>query len=263
MSVHREEKKTDYTIISNSYLRDRNLSLKAKGLLTVMLSLPDTWEYSVRGLASICAESTGAVNRSLQELEDKGYLVRHQIRLNNGHAGRIVYDIYEKASDHPAGSPKSGETVKEIRHNRCAAERNETETEPCVQKRCTENEHTDNEPCAEIPYTENAHTEKQPYMGNRHALSAYPLLIIDDLGIERNTEYAKEQVYAVIDERYKAGLPLIVTTNMTIDQIHRPNNLADARIMSRILEMCTPVQIGGKDRREETGRNKQETVKAF
>lgn len=94
-----------------------------------------------------------------------------------------------------------------------------------------------------------------------NALVSYPLLIIDDLGIERNTDYAKEQVYAVIDERYKAGLPLIVTTNLTIAQIRRPNNLADARIMSRILEMCTPVQIAGKDRREETGKKKQEVVR--
>ena len=89
----------------------------------------------------------------------------------------------------------------------------------------------------------------------------YSLLIIDDLGIERSTEYAKEQVYAVIDERYKANLPLIITTNLTISEIRNPDNVADARIYSRVLEMCTPVQVGGSDRRRTVSRGKQEMVK--
>jgi len=89
----------------------------------------------------------------------------------------------------------------------------------------------------------------------------YPLLIIDDLGIERSTEYAKEQVYAVVDERYKANLPLIVTTNLTISQLRNPESVADARIYSRLLEMCTPVHVGGSDRRQSVGRDKQDMVK--
>ena len=90
----------------------------------------------------------------------------------------------------------------------------------------------------------------------------YPLLIIDDLGIERSTEYAKEQVYAVIDERYKANLPLIITTNLTINQIRNPESVADARIYSRVLEMCTPIHVGGGDRRQAMSRNKQERMKS-
>ena len=90
----------------------------------------------------------------------------------------------------------------------------------------------------------------------------YPLLIIDDLGIERSTEYAKEQVYAVIDERYKANLPLIITTNLTIGEIRNPENVVDARIYSRVLEMCTPIHVGGGDRRQAMSRNKQERMKS-
>lgn len=90
----------------------------------------------------------------------------------------------------------------------------------------------------------------------------YPLLIIDDLGIERSTEYAKEQVYAVIDERYKANLPLIITTNLTIGEIRNPENVADARIYSRVLEMCTPIHVGGGDRRQAMSRDKQEVVRS-
>ena len=104
-------------------------------------------------------------------------------------------------------------------------------------------------------YTE----ERYQYIAS---LNHYSLLIIDDLGIERSTEYAKEQVYAVIDERYKANLPLIITTNLTINEIRNPENVADARIYSRVLEMCTPVHVGGADRRQAVSRDKQELVKS-
>lgn len=93
------------------------------------------------------------------------------------------------------------------------------------------------------------------------SFSNYALLIIDDLGIERNTEYALEQVYAVIDERYKSGLPVIITTNLTISELKNPTDVAHARIFSRVLEMCTPVYISGNDRRKVIGKTKQDLVK--
>lgn len=93
------------------------------------------------------------------------------------------------------------------------------------------------------------------------SFNRFSLLIIDDFGIERNTEYALEQVYAVVDERYKAGLPLIITTNLTISQLRNPEDVAHARIYSRILEMCTPVHVPGLDRRTAIGKSKQELVK--
>jgi DNA replication protein DnaC len=93
------------------------------------------------------------------------------------------------------------------------------------------------------------------------SFSNFPLLIIDDLGIERNTEYALEQVYAVIDERYKSGLPLIITTNLTMDELNDPADVAHGRIYSRVLEMCTPIQVLGSDRRKDIGRQKKSAVK--
>ena len=92
------------------------------------------------------------------------------------------------------------------------------------------------------------------------SFSNYSLLILDDLGIERSTEYALEQVYAVIDERYKSGLPVIITTNLKIAEIRNPQDVAYARIYSRILEMCTPVRISGEDRRKSIGKEKQQVV---
>ena len=92
------------------------------------------------------------------------------------------------------------------------------------------------------------------------SFNRFSLLIIDDLGIERNTEYALEQVYAVVDERYKAGLPLIITTNLTISQLRNPEDVAHARIYSRILEMCTPVHVPGLDGRTALVKAKLEVV---
>ena len=100
--------------------------------------------------------------------------------------------------------------------------------------------------------------EKYHYIAS---FNQFSLLIIDDLGIERNTDYALEQVYAVIDERYKARLPLIITTNLTISQLRNPEDAAHARIYSRVLEMCTPVHVPGIDRRAAIGKEKQEQVK--
>lgn len=93
------------------------------------------------------------------------------------------------------------------------------------------------------------------------SFSNFPLLIIDDLGIERSTEYALEQVYAVIDECYKSGLPLIITTNLTIAEMRNPSDVPHARIYSRILEMCTPLNISGGDRRKGISRSKTGTIK--
>lgn len=85
----------------------------------------------------------------------------------------------------------------------------------------------------------------------------YPLLIIDDLGIERNSEFALEQVYNVIDSRYCKMLPLIVTTNLGLNEMKAADlDTAHQRIYSRILEMCVPIYCGGEDKRKEEGTEK-------
>ena len=83
------------------------------------------------------------------------------------------------------------------------------------------------------------------------ALRGYELLAIDDLGVERNTEYMAEMVQTIIDERYRAGLPLIVTTNLTPEELQRPADIAKGRVYSRLFEMCMPVKVAGSDRRRE------------
>lgn len=99
MSVIRVNKTKNYTVMSNEHLKDKRLSLKAKGLLSVMLSLPDTWDYSISGLVAICKESETAVKSTLNELKSCGYLVVTKKMPNETESGRIeyVYDIFEKA----------------------------------------------------------------------------------------------------------------------------------------------------------------------
>lgn len=92
MAVVRAEKNSDFTIISNFYLRDKNISLKAKGLLSIILSLPDEWVYSVLGLAAICAEKETAVKSALKELKSYGYLVVVKKIPGETKSGRIEYD---------------------------------------------------------------------------------------------------------------------------------------------------------------------------
>lgn len=97
MSVIRINKTDNYTVMSNHHLRNMELSLKAIGLLSKILSLPDEWEYSVAGLISICKESKSAVESALQELKDTGYLVIEKLMPDRTASGRIeyVYNIYE------------------------------------------------------------------------------------------------------------------------------------------------------------------------
>ena len=92
------------------------------------------------------------------------------------------------------------------------------------------------------------------------SLMRYSLLIIDDLGIERNTEYAKEQVYNIIDERYKAKLPLIITTNLTLDELKDSIELTQRRIYDRVLSVCVPVSFQGESHRKQEHINRTKTV---
>ena len=91
--VFRVEKNGNYTTMSNYHLQDKALSLKAKGLLSMLLSLPDSWSYSVRGLAAISREGKDGIRSGLQELERYGYLIRKQKRCASGKMGLIEYVI--------------------------------------------------------------------------------------------------------------------------------------------------------------------------
>ena len=93
--------------------------------------------------------------------------------------------------------------------------------------------------------------EKNEYL---KGLNRYQLLIIDDLGVERDTPYVLETVYLVIDERYKSGKPFIITTNLSLEKLQNPADLEHGRIYDRIMERCVPVAFSGKNYRTGKGR---------
>ena len=96
MAVFRIEKTRDYTVMSNYHLRDMSLSLKAKGLLSLMLSLPENWDYTMKGLARICKDGIDSISGGIRELEAHGYLIRARVRGANGQLGSIEYTILEQ-----------------------------------------------------------------------------------------------------------------------------------------------------------------------
>lgn len=97
MAIYRVHKTKDFTVISNAHLRDKNMSLKAKGLLSVMFSLPDDWGYSINGLVAISKENESAIKSTLYELKKLGYLVVTKLKPSETKSGRFeyVYDVYE------------------------------------------------------------------------------------------------------------------------------------------------------------------------
>ena len=99
MAIIRVQKTENYTVMSNHHLRNKDMSLKAKGLMSLMLSLPPEWDYSIGGLAAICKESTTAIRSAIKELEDNNYLIRKR---KNNEKGYFVYEynLYEMPQPH-------------------------------------------------------------------------------------------------------------------------------------------------------------------
>lgn len=100
--------------------------------------------------------------------------------------------------------------------------------------------------------------DKQKYIDS---LNFYPLLIIDDLGAERDSDYMQEQVYNIIDARYRSGLPFIITTNLTAEELKKPQDIGHSRIYDRVLERCLPVEVSGSSRRRQKLKDTAETMR--
>ena len=101
MAVFRVEKTKNYTVMSNYHLKDKNLTLKSKGLLSMILSLPEEWNYTTRGLAAICKEGVDCIGATLRELEAAGYIERNQLRDERGRITDTEYVIYEFPQSYP------------------------------------------------------------------------------------------------------------------------------------------------------------------
>lgn len=108
MAVFRVEKTRDYTVMANHHLRNTELSLKAKGLLSLMLSLPENWDYTTKGLSFICKDGIDSINATVRELETQGYIIRRRLRNEKGQLTSTEYTILEQPQtlDNTAISPK-------------------------------------------------------------------------------------------------------------------------------------------------------------
>ena len=131
MAVFRIEKTRDYVVMAKHHLKDKALSLKSKGLLSLILSLPEEWNYSTRGLASICKEGVDSIGTALKELENAGYIIRNKLRDERGRITDTEYIIYE--------FPQAGPVDNSEPHTPL----------PCTDSPDTENSYMDE------PYTEN------------------------------------------------------------------------------------------------------------
>ena len=187
MAVFRIERTRDYTVMSNHHLRNGKLSLKAKGLLSMMLSLPEDWNYTTRGLAAICKEGVYAIGGALRELEAAGYIVRHQLRDKQGRISDTEYVIYEqpqpKNPDTPqpdTASPDTGNPDMEKPDTEKPAELNIEKSN--TQKSITHGSSTDS-----IPFREPA-AAQLPERKGRDAMSLTEMESYRDLILE-NIEY--------------------------------------------------------------------------
>ena len=106
MAVFRIEKTRDYTVMANHHLRNTKLSLKAKGLLSLMLSLPEDWDYTTKGLAKICKDGVDSICSTVNELEEHGYVIRERIRNAKGQLTDIQYTILEQPNPPQPGQGK-------------------------------------------------------------------------------------------------------------------------------------------------------------
>ena len=143
MAVFRIERTRDYTVMSNHHLRDKALSLKSKGLLSMMLSLPEDWNYTTRGLAKICKEGVDAIGGALRELESAGYIVRHQMRDRQGRISDTEYVIYEQPQPKAPDTPQPDTALPDTENPYLDGPDTEKPAELNIEKSKTQKQTTD------------------------------------------------------------------------------------------------------------------------
>ena len=187
MAVFRIERTRDYTVMSNHHLRDKALSLKSKGLLSMMLSLPEDWNYTTRGLAKICKEGVDAIGGALRELESAGYIVRHQMRDRQGRISDTEYVIYEQPQPKAPDTPQPDTASPDTENPYLADPDTEKPAELNIEKSKTQKSNTQGASTDSIPFRETA-AARPPERKGRDAMSVEEMQSYRDLVLE-NIEY--------------------------------------------------------------------------
>ena len=187
MAVFRIERTRDYTVMSNHHLRDKALSLKSKGLLSMMLSLPEDWNYTTRGLAKICKEGVDAIGGALRELESAGYIVRHQMRDRQGRISDTEYVIYEQPQPKASDTPQPDTASPDTENPYLADPDTEKPAELNIEKSKTQKSNTQGSSTDSIPFRGFA-AARPPERKGRDAMSVEEMESYRDLVLE-NIEY--------------------------------------------------------------------------
>ena len=187
MAVFRIERTRDYTVMSNHHLRDKALSLKSKGLLSMMLSLPEDWNYTTRGLAKICKEGVDAIGGALRELESAGYIVRHQMRDRQGRISDTEYVIYEQPQPKAPDTPQPDTASPDTENPYLDSPDTEKLAELNIEKSKTQKSNTQGSSTDSIPFRETA-AARPPERKGRDAMSVEEMQSYRDLVLE-NIEY--------------------------------------------------------------------------
>lgn len=186
MPTFRVERTGNYTVMSNHHLRNEKLSLKAKGLLSQMLSLPEEWNYTLAGLCTINPESKDAIRAALRELEEQGYVVRHQTTDANGKFSKNEYIIYEIPKTPKADKPLSDKPLSDEPLSDKPLSENPTQLN--TKKSNTEKISTDRSNTDSIPFRENAAAAppeaKRREENNAQKISEYRDLILENIDHE-------------------------------------------------------------------------------
>ena len=211
MAVFRIERTRDYTVMSNHHLRNANLSLKAKGLLSMMLSLPEDWNYTTRGLAKICKEGVDAIGAALRELEAAGYIVRHKLRDRQGRISDTEYVIYEQPQPKNPDTPQPDMASPDTENPDMVKPDMEKPAELNIEKSNTEKSITYGSSTDSIPFRETA-AARPPERKGRDAMSVTEIENYRELILE-NIEYdCMKQRYPLYLDDLNEIVELLVET---------------------------------------------------
>ena len=238
MAVFRIERTRDYTVMSNHHLRNGKLSLKAKGLLSMMLSLPEDWNYTTRGLAAICKEGVDAIGGALRELETAGYIVRHQLRDRQGRISDTEYVIYEQPQPKNPDTPQPDTASPDTENPDMVKPDTEKPAELNIEKSNTQKSITDGSSTDSIPFRETA-AARPPERKGRDAMSVSEM--------PQRLEAVKNQLENLYQQQAAAK-----------EEVGKPFPFEDdLRVKSaRLVELDTLLNIDGK------GHAQPETVVA-
>ena len=237
MAVFRVERNTGYTVMSNHHLRNKELSLKAKGLLSQMLSLPEDWDYTLAGLSYINREKIDAIRTAIWELEKAGYITRRQGRDEKGKMTAIEYTIYEQPQppqlENPIlENPTAGKPILENPTTDNPTLENPTQLNKDIQR-------------TDLPKKEKSNTD----LSSTHSIPLHSLNLLpygDTAAAPERKRTERNDAYRVYEE--------IIKDNISYDILLQDNHLEADRIneiVDLILEtVCTKrstIRVAGDD----------------